>query len=292
MAQGFHGNHQADSGNLPITVFLSLLLHAAVFAMLFLSPSFPSHKFTMGPVYNVSLVNFSAGPMAGGGSSASGRSNAPTLEKENRVPKKVETVVKRTAMKTAPLKIPAVPLAPIAKIEKTATSNTRNLALEKAIDNIRKRAAASGEIQKPSVDQSVSGRAAGDVRTGARPDGAAKTTTDGGNGLASAAGGAGEEGDPRVNAYYSEIWRRIKLQWALPGGMMPKNALESVVSITILRNGAVTDPKFEKTSGNLYFDESVMKAIQKANPLPPLPEWISGASLSIGIRFHSSELAY
>ncbi len=292
MAHGFHRNHQAVSGNLPITVFLSLLLHVAVFAMLFLSPSFPSHKFTLGPVYNVSLVDFSAGSMAGGGSSAIGRSNAPTLEKEIRGTKKTETIVKRTAMKPAPLKTPVVPLAPIAKIEKTATLKNRNLALEKAIDNIRKRAAASGEIQKSSVNQSVSDRSAGSASTGARPDGAAKTTTDEGNGLASAAGGAGGEGDARVNAYYSEIWRRIKLQWALPGGMMPKNALESVVSITILRNGAVTDQKFEKTSGNRYFDESVMKAIQKANPLPPLPEWINGASLNIGIRFHSSELAY
>jgi TonB family protein len=66
--------------------------------------------------------------------------------------------------------------------------------------------------------------------------------------------------------------------------------LETVIDVTILRNGAVTEVNFEKRSGNRFFDESALKAIRKASPFPPLPAWVGEASLGVGIRFHSSEL--
>jgi TonB family protein len=62
------------------------------------------------------------------------------------------------------------------------------------------------------------------------------------------------------------------------------------VAANILRNGEVANLNFEERSGNKYFDESVIKAIKKAGPFPPLPEWFDGSSLEIGIRFHSSEM--
>jgi TolA protein len=292
MALGFYRHSPAIGGNLTLTLFFSVLLHAAVFAMLLFSPSFPSQKLTFGPVYNVSLVDFSAGKMADGSPAAVGKSVPSSLGKETKGAAEVETLVKKTSLKTRTLKVPAVPLAPIAKIDKSATSLSRSRALEKAIEEIKKRAAASDGGKRAVADASSQGRSTADGRVGAGTSAGGNTAAAGeGEGSATAAGGAGGEGDARINAYYSEIWRRIKSQWALPGGMMPKNALESIVSIEILRTGALTEAKFEKSSGNRYFDESVMKAIQKATPLPPLPEWINGSSLNIGIRFHSAELA-
>ena len=46
----------------------------------------------------------------------------------------------------------------------------------------------------------------------------------------------------------------------------------------------------EKRSGNRYFDESALRTVKKANPLPPLPEELRESSIEIGIRFHSAEL--
>jgi hypothetical protein len=40
-------------------ILISLMLHAVVLILLFVTPSFPSPKLTFGPVYTVSLVNFS-----------------------------------------------------------------------------------------------------------------------------------------------------------------------------------------------------------------------------------------
>jgi len=94
----------------------------------------------------------------------------------------------------------------------------------------------------------------------------------------------------KMNSYYAAIWARIKNRWVLPQSILPRENIEAVVHAKILRNGAVTDLSFEKRSGNRYFDESAMKAVRKASPFPPLPEWAQGGSIEIGIRFHSSDL--
>lgn len=261
-------------GGLKGTIFLSLLLHAALFALLFLSPSFPSPKLTFGPVYSVSLVDAPGGAIANGNAYSTG--NVPAAEKELKNVKRVETAVKKNSA--------ALPAVPIARIENRGRDER---ALEKAIENIRKKAAVGGETQR-SPEQTASPNRPANTAAAGSAEKAKNATGEGGGLTASSGGDAG--GDARVNTYYRVIWLRIKGQWALPVGMIPKNALESVVSITILRNGAITDVRFEKSSGNRYFDESAMKAIQKANPLPPLPDWLSGNSLNIGIRFHSADL--
>jgi TonB family protein len=280
MVQGFDRNYEGSG--LTGTIFLSLLLHAALISLFFFSPSFSSPKLTFGPVYNVDLVDLPGGAFSSGRAPAVGLPAPAVVEKGVKGIKRVETVVKRSSVK--------VPIVPITKIERSSRDKEDNGALQKAIEKIKKNVAA-GDTQKPSAQTPFSGRTASDAKTGS---GSAENST-AASGFGSGAGKSspgegGSEGDARVNAYYTEIWRRIKLQWALPGGMMPKNALESVISITILRSGTVTETKFEKSSGNRYFDDSVMKAIQKASPLPPLPEWINGSSLSVGIRFHSAEL--
>lgn len=97
------------------------------------------------------------------------------------------------------------------------------------------------------------------------------------------------ESGGEMNAYYTLIWSRIKGKWALPQGILPKTNIEAIIQARILKNGAVVDLGFEKHSGNRYFDESAMKAIKKASPFPPLPQWVRDNSIAVGIRFHSSE---
>lgn len=95
--------------------------------------------------------------------------------------------------------------------------------------------------------------------------------------------------DQRLDPYYTEIWSKIRRQWSLPQGILPKGNVETVINVKILRNGAVMEVGFEKRSGNRYFDDSALRAVRKASPLPPLPAWIRGNSIEIGIRFHSAE---
>ena len=256
------------------SMILSLLLHTAVLALLFLSPSFPSPKLTFGPVYNVSLVDFADKSQTGSGVSASEEGFKREIG--------YKSIVKRSVVEKNTV--------PIYRIEKESNDN---YAFEKAVEEIKKKVAAGKEVQKRPVN-APSTKKYGTAESAFIGDAVSKKTDapkgTGTGGVAYSSSGEGSGTDAKINAYYREIWFRIKEKWVLPQAIIPKGGLESVIVINVLRTGTVTDFRFEKPSGNKYFDESAMRAVQKASPLPPLPGWLSGSSLSLGIRFHSSEL--
>ena len=101
---------------------------------------------------------------------------------------------------------------------------------------------------------------------------------------------ASAEANSQLADYYTVIWSRIKSQWNLPGGINPKDNIEAIVQVRIMKNGAISGISFEKKSGLAYFDNSVLRALKKADPLPPLPPWYRENGLDIGIRFLSSDL--
>lgn len=79
--------------------------------------------------------------------------------------------------------------------------------------------------------------------------------------------------------YYSIISRKIWQQWTYPNSRASE--LEVIISIKIDKKGEVISQKVEKSSGNLLFDRSAIKAISKASPLPPPSE-----EIEIGVRFY------
>ncbi len=101
---------------------------------------------------------------------------------------------------------------------------------------------------------------------------------------------ASAEANAQLADYYTIIWSRIKSQWNLPGGNNPKDNIEAIVQVRIMKNGAITGISFEKKSGLAYFDNSILRALKKATPLPPLPPWYRENGLDLGIRFLSSDL--
>jgi len=101
---------------------------------------------------------------------------------------------------------------------------------------------------------------------------------------------ASAEANSQLADYYTVIWSRIKSQWNLPGGINPKDNIEAIVQVRIMKNGAISAISFEKKSGLAYFDNSILRALKKADPLPPLPPWYRENGLDIGIRFLSADL--
>ena len=79
--------------------------------------------------------------------------------------------------------------------------------------------------------------------------------------------------------YYANIMGEIKQQWIWTD--TGKKDLEAIVSIKILRDGTTLIKRVEKSSGNDLFDRSAVKALTKANPLPPPPY-----EMEIGVRFY------
>ena len=238
-------------GSLNGMIIISLLFHGVILSLLFFTPSFPSPKLTFGPVYTVSLVNFSGNILE------QQKKSSTTATKELLEASRSETVLKK--------RLEPEPVIPIRSLE---SRRKQNQALEKAMEEIRKRAAATAATPKPQQ------KALPEAKAGPAhplPSGDAEMSE-------------------KMRVYYASIWSRIKGGWALPQGILPGEVLETVINVTILRSGAVTGINFEKRSRNRYFDESALKAIRKAIPFPPLPAWISDGSLDVGIRFHSSEL--
>jgi TonB family protein len=80
------------------------------------------------------------------------------------------------------------------------------------------------------------------------------------------------------------VFNKVQSAWVLPH-YYEQNRLMAVVEITIRADGRIVNIQFEKKSGNEEFDRSVMRAIQKANPLPPLPPGIKEPLLTLGLRF-------
>jgi TonB family protein len=250
-------SHGKEGFRLNRMVFLSLLFHIVILSLLFFSPSFPSPKLTFGPVYSVSLVSLPRSSLE--------QKSASALAKELMTADRPEAILKKQLAPSQDV--------PIRSLEVRKQDPT----LDKAMDDIRKKAAAGGTSQ-PSP-----------APTKAMPEKTEKVEKSENTAGMAAQPGAGEM-DAQMRAYYAMIWSRIKGKWALPQGILPGEVLETVIDVTILRSGAVTQVNFEKRSGNRYFDESAMKAIQKASPLPSLPAWSRENSLGVGIRFHSSEL--
>ncbi|MBE3115628.1 TonB C-terminal domain-containing protein [Candidatus Bathyarchaeota archaeon] len=94
----------------------------------------------------------------------------------------------------------------------------------------------------------------------------------------------------RLNEYNAFIQSRIHGNWTLPPALWPKDNVETIIEVRILRNGAVERLNFEKRSGNRYVDDSAMKAVQKSMPFPPFPDGMMDNYIERSIRFHSSEL--
>ena len=95
----------------------------------------------------------------------------------------------------------------------------------------------------------------------------------------------------KFKLYYNLIWQRIRSVWVLPEeALKGKKNLETIIAIRIAKDGQIEDIQFEKKSGNAQLDESALRAIKKANPLPPLPPGMDGDKFDIGVRFTPSDL--
>lgn len=96
---------------------------------------------------------------------------------------------------------------------------------------------------------------------------------------AAAPGTSGKKSSSAPEDYYTHITKEIWQNWSFPD-TGDKN-LEAVVSIKILKDGLIQIKGIEKKSGNSLFDRSAIRAITKANPLPPPPY-----EMEIGVRFY------
>lgn len=86
------------------------------------------------------------------------------------------------------------------------------------------------------------------------------------------AGGTGTGGgivkSPEYIRYYNEMRARIKNSWTWPGR---RADLKVTVTFSVQDNGEINGLRIVHSSGDRSYDESVVRAVRKASPFPPLP---------------------
>jgi colicin import membrane protein len=88
--------------------------------------------------------------------------------------------------------------------------------------------------------------------------------------------GAGVRVSPEVMAWMRKAKIHVRSAWVVPPGFRDQ-ALETRVVVELDAAGAVVgQPRIVRRSGNPWFDEGVVRGIEKSSPLPPPPragEW-------------------
>jgi colicin import membrane protein len=168
-----------------------------------------------------------------------------------------------------------------------------NIRRKAALEEIKKKILRREELEKEvareasagSQSQGAQGAIASGSGTGSGTGTGSTGSPTGGSPWGSSSGGSALES--RLSDYYDSIWAKIKKEWTLPENL-PKGrtTLETTIVIVIDREGKIQKSWFERKSGNSLFDQRAMRAIKKAEPLPPIPKEFSDATLEMGFRFH------
>jgi TonB family protein len=93
-------------------------------------------------------------------------------------------------------------------------------------------------------------------------------------------------GDRRYLGYFQRVYERVRRNWVFPR-RLARDLLggEVVVSFTIRRDGRIDDIAVRKSSGFREFDENVVRAVELAAPLPPVPPALGAHDLRVQAPF-------
>lgn len=160
--------------------------------------------------------------------------------------------------------------AKTAETKKTPEDSKKMIDANKKVDQQRLEDRISELVSKKKVERIVKLRSVISVKASGTKTAAKPSEKEG------AAGGVK---GTSMDTYTEKIREEIRQEWIYPD--MGKKELETVVSVIIRRDGMIAVQGIEKSSGDLLFDRSVLKAVTKASPVTPPPY-----EMEIGIRFY------
>ena len=86
-----------------------------------------------------------------------------------------------------------------------------------------------------------------------------------------AGGGGGDPLDPEFAAWMRRVKIHVTKAWVIEPGFK-RQMIQAGVRVTLDATGNVLDVDVSHGSGNPYFDDGVVRALEKATPLPAPPE--------------------
>ena len=95
----------------------------------------------------------------------------------------------------------------------------------------------------------------------------------------------GESLKSDIREYYFSMLKEINEKWWQSNGGNSVSFRGALVEIVVARNGMIVKKTLIRSSGNSSFDRSIFQALEKANPLPPLPQEYTLNYFSAPLRF-------
>ncbi len=189
----------------------------------------------------------------------------PKVEaKKPKTEKKAQVAKPKKRVKIASKKKPPPQKAPVkAAVKKPQTQKPKQAKKppQSSKPKEQRLSAEDREQQIVAALEKVRQRVQADRRQTAEPP--HSTSPSGGSG-----GGDTLRGLPFI-LYTQEVKQRVKQSWIVAEH---KSGLTAVVRFGILANGEMVEVELAERSGDRVFDESAIRAVRKANPLPPPPE--------------------
>lgn len=266
MKAGWMTESQSDVKWTPVIV-LSVVFHLAIFSsILFIPDSYSARRSFDGMVYEVNLVE-----MPGGGAKTIGGSppRSEAVSKPDTQAKRIEEAPKREekpvviAKKTLEKETP-----PVEKPKESPAD-----LLNKAFSKIEKKVRTEEHLDKALAN--LENKAGGRNRGTGPPGGA---------------GGGGTPGGAGNWLYEMEVYNLIRSNWYYPPDLASGKNPEATVVLMVKSDGTILKSRLEKRSTDSLFDESVMKAIERSNPLPPFPEGYRKTHEEFEINFTLNDL--
>jgi len=264
--------------------FVSLVLHGLAISALFFLPNLSSTRTFYSPVYSVRLVTPPPAPEA----KSERAQPAPAVPA---VPASPPVAVEKPKAKEKEKPVSLAPKKEEPKKEEPKKEDSEKKITE-AIDRLRQKR--ESKNLESTIEKIRSEKESRQVESAI--EGIRKKVTIGSKGAVeshepSSGGASTDVMTIKHKLYYNLIWKKIRSGWVLPDAALAgQKNLEAIIGIRISPNGQIEDIQFEKKSGNPIFDESVLRAIKKANPLPPLPPGFEGERFDVGVRFTPSDL--
>lgn len=265
--------------------FVSLTIHLVLLAVAGTATLFRMSGTTYSPSYTVDLVTLPPAPAA---KPVKAKTTKAVVVKPKAQPPKTSKIEKKpvaAAMKKETVEQSPFITEPVKSKVGDEAAIRESMERKKKLDELEKQAASLYESYSRE-DESIDSNLTETVS----PSGAAYDVTEEGVPNDSATGvtgtsKGGPSADIRFRAYYDKIWSQIRAGWVVQGVAASEKDLLTIVGIRISTTGVIEDQWIEKGSGNIYYDQSALRAIRKASPLPPLPQGLDDKSLEVGINF-------
>jgi colicin import membrane protein len=246
----------------------SSLLHVVLFCfVLFVPDSMPARRIK-GVVYEVNLVEMPSGKRLQKGGSAGAQAEKKRTRTRKIRPAKRISVPKKEAK---PVVVAKRVVKRKSRPKKKRPTATRRL--DEALKKIEKKV--SKEKNDP-LKQAIS-RLETQVKSSEA------------KGFSRGEAGQGIS----IQFYQMQVEEKIKANWSYPvdlSGSDSQKALEAIVIVKVLSNGSIQKTWFKERSSNAIFDQSVLKAVKRSDPLPPFPEGYRRTYDQIEINFNLRDL--